>query len=137
MASVVNVTGVRSEASGVAKAWDFEQTNQILADFAQQVEMAEKRVAKIFSLFCGVELNYTVKYPSDYNISDIQTELANAEIAKGLSFGESFNIEVFKRVLTAYLPELEDEDFDRLVKAYEQEEKTRKEAEMQVDVIGE
>lgn len=127
MASVVNVTGVRSEASGVAKAWDFEQTNQILADFAEQVERAEKRIATVFALFVGAQLDYTVKYPSDYNISDVQTELANAEVAKGLAFGDAFNVEVFKRVLTAYLPELEDDDFDRLVKAYEEEEARRKE----------
>lgn len=127
MASVVNVTGVRSEASGVAKAWDFEQTNQVLADFAEQVEQAEKRLARIFALFVGAELDYTVKYPSDYNISDVQTELANAEIAKGLAFGDAFNVEVFKRVLTAYLPELEDDDFDRLVAEYEDEAQRQKE----------
>lgn len=127
MASVVNVTGVRSEASGVAKAWDFEQTNQILADFAEQVEQAEKRLATIFALFVGAELEYVVKYPSDYNISDVQTELANAEIAKGLAFGDAFNVEVFKRVLTAYLPELEDADFDRLVAEYEDEAQRQKE----------
>ena len=31
-------------------------------------------------------------------------------------------MEVFKRVITAYLPELEDVDFDRLVKAYAAEQ---------------
>lgn len=119
MAAVVNVTGVRSQSSGIAKAWDFEQTNQILADFAQQVEVAEKRLAMLFARFCGTQLEYTVKYPNDYNVSDVENELAKAEIAKGLSFGDAFNVEVFKRILTAYLPELEDGDFDRLVKSYE------------------
>lgn len=120
MAAVVNVTGVRSQSSGIAKAWDFEQTNQILADFAQQVEAAEKRLAVLFARFCGTQLEYSVKYPNDYNVSDVENELAKAEIAKGLSFGDAFNVEVFKRILTAYLPELEDSDFDRLVKAYEE-----------------
>ncbi len=134
MASVVNVTGVRSEASGVAKAWDFEQTNQILADFAEQVEQAEKRLARIFALFVGAQLEYTVKYPSDYNISDVQTELANAEIAKGLAFGDAFNLEIFKRVLTAYLPEADDALFDRLVAEYEAEQVKMREMVAQASV---
>ena len=120
MAGVVNITGVRSEQSGVAKAWDFERTNQALSDFADILENAESRVADLFKRFTGVELDYTVNYPNDFSIADVQTELANAEIAKGLAFGDKFNAQIFKRVLTSYLPELSDKDFDDLVKDYEQ-----------------
>lgn len=120
MANVVNVTGVRVQASGTAKAWDYQQTNQILADFADMLEQAEKRLARLFCKWTGVELQYTCNYPSDFSIADIETELANAEVAKNLAFGDEFNIEVFKKVLTSYLPELADEDFDALVKAYKQ-----------------
>lgn len=120
MAAVVNITGVRSEQSGVAKAWDFESTNRALSDFADILENAEKQLADLFQRFVNVELEYTVNYPNDFSISDIQTELANAEIAKGLDFGDKFNLQVFKRVLTSYLPELSDDDFDMLVKEYEQ-----------------
>ena len=137
MAAVVNVTGVRSQSSGIAKAWDFEQTNQILSDFAQQVEVAEKRLAMLFARFCGTQLEYSVKYPNDYNVSDVENELAKAEIAKGLAFGDAFNVEVFKRILTAYLPELEDDEFDRLVKAYEDSQAQAREMVAQNPVIDE
>ena len=120
MANVVNVTGVRVQASGTAKAWDYQQTNQTLADFADMVEQAEKRIAALFCRWVGVELEYTCNYPSDYSIADVETELANAEIAKNLAFGDEFNVEVFKKVLTSYLPELADGDFDELVEAYKQ-----------------
>lgn len=120
MASVVNVTGVRAQSSGVAKAWDFEQTNQILSAFADCIEAAEIRLADLFARFTGAELHYMVNYPNDFSIADVETELANAEVAKGLNFGDEFNIEVFKRVLTSYLPELDDKDFDGLVEAYKQ-----------------
>ncbi len=120
MANVVNVTGVRVQASGTAKAWDYQQTNQTLADFADMVEQAEKRIAALFCRWVGVELEYTCNYPSDYSIADVETELANAEIAKNLAFGDEFNVEVFKKVLTSYLPELADGDFDKLVEAYKQ-----------------
>lgn len=121
MAGVVNVTGVKSEQSGVAKAWDFQQTNQVLSDFADILESTELKLADLFQRFTGVEFEYTVNYPNDFSIADVQTELANAEIAKGLNFGDAFNVEVYKRVLTSYLPELSDEDFDELVKSYEAE----------------
>lgn len=126
MAGTVNVTGVRSEMSGVAKQWDYEQTNQVLADFADILENCELQLADLFMRFTGVEFEYTLSYPSDFTISDLNTELNNAEIAKGLNFGDSFNIEIYKKVLTAYLPELSDEDFDNLVEEYKAElEKTK------------
>lgn len=119
MAGVVNITGVRSEQSGVAKAWDFESTNQALSNFADTLENAEKQLAFLFKRFVKVEFEYTVNYPNDFSISDVQTELADAEIAKGLNFGDKFNLQIFKRVLTSYLPELSDSDFDELVQDYE------------------
>ncbi len=126
MAVVVNVTGVRSQQSGEAKAWDYEATNQILSDFADMVEGAEKQVARLFAVWVGADLEYKVSYPSDFKISEVEQELANAEVAKGLNFGDEFNMQVFKRVLTAYLPELPDDEFDKIVKAYEQKQKEEK-----------
>lgn len=120
MAVVVNVTGSSKQQSGQAKAWDYEATNQILSDFADLVEAAEMKVAKLFSVWTGVPLEYSVNYPNDFKISEVEQELANAEIAKGLNFGDEFNLEVFKRVLTSYLPELKADDFDKLVKTYEE-----------------
>lgn len=122
MAGVVNITGVRSQQSGVAKAWDFEQTNQKLADFADRLEHAEKQIAELFKKWLNVEFDYICEYPSDFNISDIDTELANAEIAQGLAFGDAFGLEIFKKVLTAYLPSINDAKFDELVKEYQLEQ---------------
>lgn len=126
MASVVNVTGVKVQSSGTAKAWDYEQTNQILSDFADRIEAAEKNVAALFARWLGVELDYTCNYPNDYSIADVETELANAEVAKGLTFGDAFNVEIFKKVLTSYLPELSDDDFDTLVESYKEQQKQEK-----------
>ena len=120
MAVVVNVTGSSKLQSGQAKAWDYEATNQILSDFADLVEAAESKLARLFSIWTGVQLEYTVNYPNDFKISEVEQELANAEIAKGLNFGDEFNLEVFKRVLTSYLPELKADAFDILVDTYKE-----------------
>ncbi len=126
MAVVVNVTGSNKLQSGEAKAWDYEATNQILSEFANRVEQAEMRLAELFCKWTGLELDYKVNYPSDFKISAVEQELANAEIAKGLNFGDDFNMEVFKRILTSYLPELKSEEFDALVKAYENQQAQEK-----------
>ena len=73
-----------------------------------------------------MDFEYVCNYPNDYSIADVETELSNAEIAKGLAFGDDFNIEVFKKVLTSYLPELDDQRFDELVNAYEDYQKQEK-----------
>lgn len=118
MAGVVNVTGVTSTQSGVAKAWDFKRTNQTLATFSGILGEAELQIAQIFSAWVGLEVELSVSYPSDFSYSDIDAELSNAIVAKDLDFGEGFNTELFKRVLTAYLPELSAERFDELVEEY-------------------
>ena len=118
MAVVVNVTGSNKLQSGQAKAWDYEATNQILSDFADVVESTEMKVARMFSIWTGVALDYKVNYPNDFKISEVEQELANAEVAKGLNFGDGFDLEVFKRVLTSYLPELKADEFDVLVEGY-------------------
>lgn len=121
MANVVNVTGVKTAESGEAKAWDFKRTNQLLSTFSGILQAAEKRLSFLFCLFAGASLEYTVKYPTDFAYTDLAAELANAVIAKDLNFGDEFNVEIFKRVLTAYLSELDADDFDVLVEAYKKE----------------
>lgn len=126
MAGVVNITGVKSEQSGVAKQWDFERTNQILSDFADILENAEMLVADLFRRFTGLEFEYNVNYPNDFSIADVQTELNNAQIAKGLNFGDEFDLCIFKRVITSYLPEIKDDEMQAMIddfKARSEEQK--------------
>ncbi len=118
MAGVVNITGVKSEQSGVAKQWDFERTNQVLSDFADILENAEMIVADLFKRFTGLDFEYTVNYPNDFSIADVQAELNNAQIARGLNFGDEFDTCIFKRVITSYLPEIKDADMEAMIKDF-------------------
>ncbi len=121
MAVVVNVTGVRAQSSGVAKQWDFEQTNQVLSSFAKSIGCAEMELAKVFALWLNTEFEYSSIYQKDFSVSDVSTELANAEVAKGLNFGEKFNLEVLKRVATSYLPDLKKDQIEEIISDYEQQ----------------
>lgn len=118
MAVVVNVTGVRTQSSGVAKQWDFEQTNQLLSSFAGNIDVAETELAELFALWLGSEFDYQCNYPKDFSVSDVTTELANAETAKALDFGTTFNTEILKRVITSYLPDLKKDRVEQIVSEY-------------------
>ncbi len=120
MAGVVNITGVKSEQSGVAKQWDFERTNQVLSDFADILENAEILVSDLFKRFTGLDFEYTVNYPNDFSIADVQTELNNAQIARGLNFGDEFDLRIFQRVVTSYLPEIKDADMQAMVQDFKE-----------------
>ena len=54
----------------------------------------------------------------DYDFADVQTELNNAQIARGLNFGDEFDLCIFKRVITSYLPEIKDADMEAMIKDF-------------------
>lgn len=119
MANLTLVTGVQEAKSGVAKAWDFERTNQTLADFAANCEAAEKDIVELYKLWTGSKIEYLCEYPRDFAIVDVADELANAQAAVDLQFGTKMLAEVAKKVLAAYLPNLEPEVFDAIIKEIE------------------
>lgn len=115
MAMLTHVTGIQQQTSGVAKAWDFEQTNTALSDFANNCEAVEKEIAALFSLWTGSELDYQCKYSDDYSIQDVEQELSQCMQALDLQIGGKFDIEVKKKAAAAYLQDIETEDFDQVI----------------------
>ncbi len=78
MSGLDSVIGVRSDQtkSGVAKQWDFEKTNQKLADFALQCEQAEQEIIRLFDAWTGGESDYFCEYPRDFKINDVADALS-------------------------------------------------------------
>lgn len=65
-ANLTSVVAVQTKQSGVAKQWDFEQTNQILADMAENCEIGEREIIKTLGLWTNEEIEYKVIYPRDF-----------------------------------------------------------------------
>lgn len=82
------------------------------------IDVAETELAELFALWLGADFNYQCNYPKDFSVSDVTTELANAETAKALDFGTTFNTEVLKRVITSYLPDLKKDRVEQIVNEY-------------------
>lgn len=117
MSGIDSVIGVQQAKSGVAKQWDFERTNQNLAAFAVRCENAEYDIIELYCLWSGDNIEYLCDYPRDFKVNDVSESLTQAQQAKDLEFkSDTFDSEILKKVIDAYMPNLEKETKDMIVK---------------------
>ena len=122
MAMLTHVAGGNKEArTGAAKAWDFEVTNQVLADFATNCEKAEHGVAELFTAWTepGRDIvtkpvEYKCVYSSDFSIRDTEQELKEAGMALKLQIGGKYDIAIKQRVASVTLKDSPDVDLDEI-----------------------
>lgn len=119
MAGVKSMIGVQASESGVAKAYNFEETNKLLADFSQNTEVAEKAIAVLFEKYTGEKLKYTATYPEDFGIVDIASELDNVTKALNLAIGGLFDTAIKKKAVAITCSDLDDKTYDAIVKDVE------------------
>lgn len=115
MASLSLVTGVQSQKSGVAKEWDYNSTNQTLADFANNIQNAESEIADIFGRWINQQIKYECKYSDDFGIIDIVAKLTEVSTALDLGVGGKFDIEAKKRAAAAMFKDLEEKRYDEVM----------------------
>lgn len=118
MSGLDSVIGVQSDKSksGVAKQWDFEKTNKRLADFAVRCEDADEAIVRLFEKWSGETVDYNCEYPRDFKINDVVDSLSNAAAALELGFDSpTYKLEVLKKVLEAYMPNLPPETYDKMI----------------------
>jgi hypothetical protein len=118
-----------SNVSGVARQWEFERTNQQLANFAHQCEDAEKAVLDLFAAWLNSDIEYTVIYPNDFGVVDVAAQIEQAQAVLDLGLTNGIREEVLKQVITAYCPGISDERFDELVGELQQQDEDELHAE--------
>ncbi|MDU5591228.1 MAG: hypothetical protein E6041_05170 [Escherichia coli] len=123
MCGLSSVIGVQEAKSGVAKQWDFEKTNQKLADFALQCEQAEQEIIRLFDAWTGGESDYFCEYPRDFKINDVADALSAAQSALDLGLGgKTYRTEVGRKVLDGYMPNIEPETYDAIIAEFGRED---------------
>lgn len=121
LSGINSVIGVQEAKSGVAKQWDFERTNQRLADFSVQCESAEKDIIELFELWTNMNVDYKCDYPREFKINDITDSLAQSQAVLDLGLGSNtLKVETGKKVLDSYMPNIEPETFDEIVAEIEE-----------------
>lgn len=115
MAERANVTGVQAQTSGLSKEWDANVGNQSIADFANSLEDFEKRLADLFGLYVGADLDFKVTYNKDYAPPDISSALAAATQALSMQIGGRFDEEVRKSAARAMFHDFDDEVLNKVM----------------------
>lgn len=128
MSALNSVVGVQTKNSGVAKEWDFDNTNQVLSDTADNCQEAEKQIAFLFEKWTGQKTEYTCTYPDDFGIVDIQGKLDEVTSALGLNVGGKFNEEVKLKAAEVYLNDLPEDRFDAVTADIKQRAETEAQA---------
>ncbi|WP_312560872.1 hypothetical protein [Anaerospora sp.] len=121
LASLSSVVGVQQKTSGVAKAWDFENTNQSLSDMAENCQEAEMKMAFLFEQWTKSKVGYSCVYPDDFGIVDITEALDEITKALDLQIGGLFQKEVKKKAVEVYLADLPEVRFDAVMDDIDQQ----------------
>lgn len=67
--------GVREATSGIAYAYEFNETNQTLASKAESLQQAEIEIHRIFLLWFGKKFEGSITYPKEFGVDDFLMEL--------------------------------------------------------------
>jgi len=89
--------------SGIAQAFEFNETNRTLAEHADEIEMAENQIHRIWHAWLGIEWQGTVDYPDDFSVESFADELDIVLKAKQTIRSPTFKREVEKRLVRKML----------------------------------
>ena len=122
MASLSFMHQQGANESGLSRQWEFERTNQQLANFAANCSRAEESVLDIFARWLNRETDYKVTYPDDFGIIDVAGELQEAQQVLDMGLTAGIKQEVLQRVIAAYCPNITDERYDELMAGLDREQ---------------
>jgi hypothetical protein len=81
-----NTGGVRATEtrtlSGVAMEVEFSLLNSVLAEKADQMELAEEQLWRLYAMYTGREFTGKIHYPGSFNVKDTQREFQQLATAK-------------------------------------------------------
>lgn len=103
-----NSVGI-DNSSGVAKAYDFDRVNSLLAAKADSLQVTENKIARLVALWAGETLDEdVVSYPDDFDTRGLYDEF---DIAARLILTEApdeVRREQMKQVMTKLFPQIEE-----------------------------
>ena len=91
-------------SSGVALQTEFELLNARLSEKADNLQIAEEQLFKLYAIFQNVTFDGEINYPDSFNIRDYAADLVYFQQAKSLNIGSStFSKEVDKEIARAVI----------------------------------
>ena len=115
-------TSKQAVSSGIALQTEFELLNARLSEKADNLQIAEEQIFRLYALFQNANFDGEINYPDTFNIRDYATDLIYYQQAKSLSIGSpTFMKEVDKEIARAVVDDNEklNEIFDEIDSASE------------------
>ena len=95
-------------SSGIALQTEFELLNARLSEKADNLQIAEEQLFRLYALFQNGTFDGEINYPDSFNIRDYATDLIYYQQAKSLSIGSpTFMKEVDKEIARAVVDDNE------------------------------
>ena len=120
--------------SGVALQTEFELLNARLSEKADNLQIAEEQLFRLYALFQNATFDGEINYPDSFNIRDYASDLMYFQQAKALNIGSStFAKEVDKEIARAVIDDDNklNEIFDEIDQASEVGQFTQEEVEQE------
>ena len=96
-----------TDQSGIAKSYDFDKLNKLLASKADNLELAEMRLLNAVKQWRGINTaQVEVDYPDEFDVKSLNQEILIAQELALLDISEKFIKEINKRVVMRALPKL-------------------------------
>lgn len=107
-----NAMGI-DNSSGVAKAYDFERMNAMLANKAKALEFCENRIARIVAawnnVFDSEDVQEVVSYSRDFDVRNLSNELDIATQLATINAPKTLRAEQMKSVVNKLYPQLSEQ----------------------------
>lgn len=118
-----NAAGI-DNSSGVAKAYDFEKLNAMLAAKARSLQNIERNLVRLVNAWNSdvKELEETeeyVTYPQTFDVRNIADEMDNAQRLSVMNAPKELRRFQMKRLAVKMFPQLKDADIKRIIKEIE------------------
>ena len=103
-------------SSGIALQTEFELLNARLSEKADNLEIAEEQLFRLYAQFQNVEFDGEINYPDSFNIKDYAMDLQFFSMAKAMNLqSPTFNKEIDKEIVRSVL-----DDDEKLNQAFDE-----------------
>jgi hypothetical protein len=100
MANIGAIRGTEARRmSGVAQEQEFELLNARLSEKADNLELAEEQMWRLFAMYMGTTWTGIINYPSSFNIRDTDSEINQLKTARETATNPKVLKEIDKKIL--------------------------------------
>lgn len=99
----------KSDDTGIALKYKFENLNSHLNALSNILEDYERKLFEVVFKYLGLEYDFNVSYPNDFQISDLSSDIINASALKDFGMPKSWERAKKKELARADLNSLDDD----------------------------